>query len=468
MDLQEMLKQQQDKKSKSKLDIGSLRATTVEDYLSDSSQKRPYADGIESISKKRHKDSVVTHNANPTNITGLTSLDQMSVDIDIQETALPQSTRDAKHNVKATQSAPISDTKHKEKASQKFSTSDTTKSTKASQMATHKIHDVNDTTISYKRNSPKKRGVKPEKNHNYNTIQGNELNLLNKIYMECVKEKSLETDFIPKQSLAMDSGVKLGSIRTSCNRLKDKGIIDDFIATSGRNSMWKFFLSEVIYNQISNEKHLTTKTPPTISVTNSDTNILSSSSVVVNDTTTKISLPSEWKKINYAKLKNILYEKYNESFGFRQINSIFKNSADKLNADEVQESIDSFVTALLEDPNNNMFNRRVKVAVLLDTLYEGEIFKWKSQRLSLNDFEQKKYMEAKRKIHFETKLNEYKSKLTEDQILATVPDVFKRTNHLWGFAESSNDTAMLLNLAEEHVAQHFRRDHYEEIEEHED
>ena len=291
---------------------------------------------------------------------------------------------------------------------------------------------------------------------NYDQLVGNAKKIVDRIYDDCIRTRSLETNFIVKTEFCEKVQIKEGSVRNTCNRLKTKKVLD-FIAQRGPKAGWKFILSQHIYDQIC---MLNTDT-------NTDTISFSSSSVVVNDTPNSLSLPESWKKINYSSLKKILLEKYKESFGLRQLNSIFRNSGSKLSADEVQESINNFVMALSESPNNPLFQRKVKIAVLLDVLYEGEVFNWKSTNESLSDLEKEKYNAAKRKIHFETKFNEYKSKLTEDQILATVPDVFKKTNHLWAFAESSNDTAMLLNLAEEHVVQHFRRDHYEGMEEHE-
>src|SRR5207248_2429716 len=138
-------------------------------------------------------------------------------------------------------------------------------------------------------------------------------------------------------------------------------VLEDFIATKGRGSAWKFALSENIFHQISMKNTLKLSS---ISDTNSDTTILSRSSSNINKTTTT-QLPADWKKIEYAQLQNAL-NFFNERFGLQQIKSIFSEAGELISAHDMQTSIDNFTVGLnnyIQKPSSSgIYGRKVKIA----------------------------------------------------------------------------------------------------------
>ena len=87
------------------------------------------------------------------------------------------------------------------------------------------------------------------KKYNYKDLTGNSKKLVNEIANLCVINNGYVTPFIDKVSLSINTGVKLGAIKTSICRLKDKGVLIDYEASKGRCSAWKFLLSPEILDQ---------------------------------------------------------------------------------------------------------------------------------------------------------------------------------------------------------------------------
>ena len=78
---------------------------------------------------------------------------------------------------------------------------------------------------------------------------GNEKKIVDEIAHQCVMSNSEQTDFIDKHIFSQRTSVKLGAIKTTVRRLKDKGVLVSYAASKGRHSSWKFILSTSILNQ---------------------------------------------------------------------------------------------------------------------------------------------------------------------------------------------------------------------------
>ena len=83
----------------------------------------------------------------------------------------------------------------------------------------------------------------------YSDLSGNAKKLVNEIAYRCVVIGGLTTTNINKMDFSKNTGVKLGAIKTTIIRLKEKGVITYYEATKGRNSCWKFVLSSEILAQ---------------------------------------------------------------------------------------------------------------------------------------------------------------------------------------------------------------------------
>ena len=79
--------------------------------------------------------------------------------------------------------------------------------------------------------------------YNYSDLSGNARKLVNEIAYRCVVIGGLITPNIEKMDFSKNTGVKIGAIKTTIARLKEKGVITYYEATKGRNSCWKFILA---------------------------------------------------------------------------------------------------------------------------------------------------------------------------------------------------------------------------------
>ncbi|STX55583.1 Uncharacterised protein [Legionella beliardensis] len=84
---------------------------------------------------------------------------------------------------------------------------------------------------------------------NYIDLVGNSKLIVDEILRRCLITNSDSTGFIEKREFSEIVGVTMGSIKTTCVRLKEKKVFDDFRATKGRHSKWKFTLSSRIIEQ---------------------------------------------------------------------------------------------------------------------------------------------------------------------------------------------------------------------------
>ena len=98
------------------------------------------------------------------------------------------------------------------------------------------------------RDLEKKERTSNSSGYNYSDLKGNGKKIIDEILRECLFLRALSTNFIEKKLFSKEIGVKEGAIKTTIWRLRDKGIIEDFQATKGRNSSWKFYISQKIYD----------------------------------------------------------------------------------------------------------------------------------------------------------------------------------------------------------------------------
>ncbi|WP_131740740.1 hypothetical protein [Legionella busanensis] len=103
------------------------------------------------------------------------------------------------------------------------------------------IHTVNNENL--------KVGRKLKPIFNYVDLVGNSKLIVDEILRRCLITNSDSTGFIEKKEFSDIVGVTIGSIKTTCVRLKEKKVIEDFKATKGRKSKWKFILSSRIIEQ---------------------------------------------------------------------------------------------------------------------------------------------------------------------------------------------------------------------------
>ena len=84
--------------------------------------------------------------------------------------------------------------------------------------------------------------------NSYLDLNGNAKKIVDEIANICLINGDLTTNNIEKNIFSKNTGVKLGAIKTTACRLKEKGILK-YEASKGRNSSWKFTLHPEIFEQ---------------------------------------------------------------------------------------------------------------------------------------------------------------------------------------------------------------------------
>lgn len=446
MKLDEVLKKQKERRFKNPM-VATSNTLSIQDYLSDPHASRPYINEVSatknlSMLKNKNEDlrlvevtpkaKIVETEKSINNLIALTTQS-------IENTTVRQSgisdTIETQELDKATQKLNAAN----KKATQQFlsaTQSTTQKSVK------NKPHVGRPRIISF----------------DYFSLVGNELNITNEIYAQCLKSKSLETNFIEKNEFSQIVNVKSGAIRTSCTRLRAKGVLDDFIATKGRGSAWKFVLSENIHHQISLNNNLKTTL---IRDTNGDTKILSSNSSINNYKATTTQLPSDWKKIEYTELQKTL-NIFCERFGLAQIKTVFAEAGHLISAEDVQISIYNFTMGLnnyIQKPSSGIYDRKVKIATLLESLKNGELF-IDPQVEAAKEAEEKRIIAEQRKKmafdFFEPKFEYFFKSLSDDQAIALIPETWRRSNKAWEHAVKTSNIIVQKSYAKDFAKEYFK------------
>src|SRR3990167_2834918 len=471
MDLQEVLRKQKERGFKKPLAAAS-NTLSINDYLSDPHSSRPYIDEANtvktlSVVKNFNEDvHTVKVEAQPEIITEVAKVADVA---SVAEELNTVSTIIEPEKITA-HPTPVEIITVKQPA-----ISDTT-ATQEFQSATQQLNVINTKATQQFRSATQTATQKLVKNKpgagrpkidffDYSSLIGNELNITSEIYSECLKSKSLETDYIEKNEFSQRVKVKSGAIRTSCARLRAKGVLDDFIATKGRGSAWKFVLSENIYHQVSLKNSLKSAL---ISDTNSDTRILSSSSDINNNKNTTTQLPVDWKKIEYAELQKTL-NLFSERFGLAQIKTVFSEAGDLITAEDVQTSIHNFTLGLnnyIQKPSPGIYDRKVKIASLLESLKNGEMFVDPKVE-ELREAEAKKLAAERRKEmaaqYFEPKFEYYFASLSDEQAIALIPTAWKNSNTAWEHAVKTNNVIVQKSYAKDFAKEYFEKNIWQDI-----
>lgn len=462
MDLQEVLKKQQARGFKKPLAVAS-NTLSINDYLSDPNASRPYINDLIatktlSVVKNNNEDShAVEATPQPEIIAEAASaaaetveckktVDNSSI-VTVKSIEITPVEQPTISGTKAAQEL-LSEAQQFGSAAQKLNPKAAQEFRKAAQTAAQK----------FKKNHSKA-GRPKFATFDYASLVGNELNIVNEIYSECLKSKSFETGFLEKNEFSQRVKVKAGAIRNSCRRLHAKEILEDFITTKGRGSAWKFVLAESIYHQISVKNSLNSIP---ISGTNSGTKILSSSSDINNNKNTTTQLPADWKKIEYAELQKTL-NIFSERFGLAQIKTVFTEAGDLITAEDVQTSIHNFTIGLnnyIQKPSSGIYDRKVKIATLLESLKNGEVF-IDPQVEALQEAQAKKIAVERRAEtaaqYFEPKFEYYFASLSDEQAIALVPTVWKNSNTVWEHAVKTNNVLVQKSYTKDFAKEHFEK-----------
>ena len=227
MKLEDMLKQQQKRGFMQKKIKAEMQS--YDDYARDDLSPRPYNTPNVSDFKKNVKTNQLATDIRDT------KTNQLAADIrDTKTNQLAADIRDTKTNQLATD---IRDTK-----TNQLSTD--IRDTKTNQLATDIRDTKNNKGLFFNIGRPTK-----GKNYRYCDLTGNAKKLVDEIAHQCMLVGDLTTLNIGKASFSKNTGVKLGAIKTTILRLREKSVIVSYEASKGRNSSWKFTLSAEVYQQ---------------------------------------------------------------------------------------------------------------------------------------------------------------------------------------------------------------------------
>src|SRR3989338_8686197 len=224
MDLQEILKKQQARGFKKPV-ASTSNTLSINDYLSDPHASRPYIDDVSttkplSVVKNTNEEiRPVEIKSQPTSITEASDLTSAVTELNTTSKTAECEKAINHDSIVTTESIFIEIAPVKLPA---------ISGTKAAQTAAKKL-----------KNNHSKAGRPKFTIFDYASLVGNELNIINEIYSECLKSKSFETNFLEKNEFSQRVKVKPGAIRNSCRRLRKKSVLEDFITTKGRGSAWK-------------------------------------------------------------------------------------------------------------------------------------------------------------------------------------------------------------------------------------
>jgi hypothetical protein len=96
---------------------------------------------------------------------------------------------------------------------------------------------------------PESNNEKPILKIAYKNLCGNEKKIIDVIAYQCILNKSKETVLMDKVTFSQRTGVKMGAIKTTVRRLKEKGVLVSYTASKGRHSTWMFVISDMIFDQ---------------------------------------------------------------------------------------------------------------------------------------------------------------------------------------------------------------------------
>jgi hypothetical protein len=81
----------------------------------------------------------------------------------------------------------------------------------------------------------------------------------------------------------------------------------------------------------------------------------------------------DWQRFELTAIQKALAP-HREHFGLQQLKSLYSVIPDTLRTDQIQSSLNHFAYGLTHFPQKGCYQRRVKVATLMETLKEGRVF----------------------------------------------------------------------------------------------
>jgi len=300
----------------------------------------------------------------------------------------------------------------------------------------------------------------------YLPVSGIKKIIVDTTYEICTYNNQKITPPISLNSLVSICNSEKGTIKTTRNRLiNEDGILImelDKDSLHGRGAVMCYSFSEWFWQDIKNNYHR--KYNQDKRVTKRVTGGFSSSSSLNTTTKNKNSLPNDWRKLSYKDLASAL-SKVNENFGLAQIQSIYNTQLETgalMSANDVQVSINNFTYTLENNPKSSVLNRRVKVASLLETLKNGEIY-LDPMLLSDNEkIKKEKIVCEKQKIrerYFEKEFEKYFKDLSLEKKQSMI-----RSSFIAVKAKEDNDEVLLMNLSKEGAREIFKSKVWPELE----
>jgi hypothetical protein len=244
---------------------------------------------------------------------------------------------------------------------------------------------------------------------------GNSKKIISFFIAECIKNKSNSTALLNNSYISQSTGIKIGSIRNTINRLIKKGILQkSSLKKGGAGAPSRYSIPINIYNHIG-----------------SDLN---------KDFTYGIAHNNEYQDLNKTELSNLWSQiKFDDlkDYGFsdNHINQIAKLGV--ISPDDLQESIDYFVFDLLK--NNKASEIKKSPVEFFMGIMRGQGFytapknfeSLKDRALRLKTEQAKQQQEKRLKMESELigiEFNKWHSNLTDIEIDKLIPARIKNTN----------------------------------------
>lgn len=249
----------------------------------------------------------------------------------------------------------------------------------------------------------------------FKLLFGNSKKIMSFFISECIKNKSNSTALLNNSYISQFTGVKIGSVRNTINRLIKKGILEKTaIKNGGAGAPSKYSIPITIYNHIGSDlnKDFTYRL-----ANNSE-----------HQDFNKNELSELWSQINFDDLKDY-------GFSGKHINQIARLGV--ISPDDLQESINYFVFDLIK--NNKASEIKKSPVEFFMGIMRGQGFytapknfeSLKDRALRLKTEQAKQQQEKRLKMESDLigiEFNKWHSHLTDIEIDKLIPIRIKNTN----------------------------------------
>jgi hypothetical protein len=352
-----------------------------------------------------------------------------------------------KTDVKSTQTQHETDTNLTQKITQTDHKPDTNP-TQIKVFQTQKEHKPNTQPDTASNTKPTQITHKPNTqantSNNLGSLVGLQRNIILLIYNECKANRSNLTDPLTLEYISNTLKIRVGSIKTTVQRLLEKQVLVRTEYKSGRGGWAKYELPESIYREIlsleSSHKLNTNLTQldhkyNTQPNTQPDTSVPSSSgSNNINTTTTETELPEEWEEIDLSEL-----QRRGVNFTRQHLQKLYPGLKE-FSVIDIQESFDGLVF----DIDNKKVHARVGyLNLLIGCLRQGNLYYsahyvspdkkliMEMQERALARKREKELLESRED---DEKFMEWVGMLSDDEILKMLP-----TSHMVLFKSGQKD-----------------------------